>query len=106
MTSMQKDGDGYPIPALRLRDDNAHSITVTSASARNTTAFESDTRVISVYATEDMYVRVGGSDVEATDQHHFIPKFIYLDVAIREEDTHIAAIRSTVDGVLKVSEKG
>lgn len=106
MTSMQKDSDGFPIPALRLRGDRAQKFDVTATTARNTSAFNQDTRVISLYATEDMYVRVGGSDVTATDQHHFLPKFIYLDVAILESDWHIAAIRATTDGVLHISERG
>lgn len=58
-TFLPTDSDNHPIPALRLKDNNAHKISSGGASSRNITAFGEKTRVISIYATEDVYLRFG-----------------------------------------------
>ena len=108
-TYLPTDSDNNPIPALRLRDDGAHQISAGTTSARNSAAFDAATRVISLYATTDVYVRFGNSSVTATTSDHFFPAGIYYDVAIGGEktghDTHIAVLRVSADGTVYVSEK-
>lgn len=109
-TFLPTDSDNNPVPALRLKDDKAHKITTSATSARNTTAFDSDTKVVSIYATEDVYLRFGDAFVSATNTDHFLPAGIYYDVAIGGEkvrqSTHVAALRATANGILHISEKG
>lgn len=108
-TKLPTDNSGNPIPALRMKASGAHSISTSSSSARNSTAFSDDTRVISLYATQDVYLNFGGSSVTATSSGHFFPAGVYYDVAIGGDGTghytHVAALRVSADGVLKISEK-
>ena len=79
------------------------------SSARNATAFDADTRIISLYATEDVYVTFGDSSITATSSDHFFPKGVYYDFAIGggkvEQYTHIAVLQDSTAGTLYVSEK-
>lgn len=108
-TFLPQDSENNPIPALRLKDSGAHKVTVTGTSAANSTAFDSDTRIISLYATEDIFVKLGTSGVAATTSDHFFPAGTYYDIAIGGDRvghyTHIAAISNGTDGILYISEK-
>ena len=108
-TLLPTDVDDNPIPAVRLKDGAAHSITTSGTSAKNTTAFDSETRIISLFATEDVYIKFGGSSVTATTSDHFFPKNTYYDVAIgggrTAQYTYIAALQVSTAGTLYVSEK-
>lgn len=108
-TLLPRDSNDIAIPALRFRDQAAHKITVTSSSARNSTAFNAETRVISLYATGPVFVRFGGNSVSATNTDHFFPAGVYYDVAIGggevAQQTYIAALRADTDCLLYVSEK-
>lgn len=110
MTILPLDSNNNPIPALRLKaSGGAHAITVSGVSARNSVAFSSTTRVISLYATTDVYVRLGGASVSATSSDHFFPAGTYYDVAIGGDETghatHVAALQVSASGTLYVSEK-
>ncbi|MCD8496983.1 MAG: hypothetical protein LRZ85_02200 [Alphaproteobacteria bacterium] len=110
MTSLPLDVNNNPIPALRLKTSGgAHAITVSGTSARNSTAFAAGTRVISLYATTDIYVRLGGASVAATSADHFFPANTYYDIALGGGETghatHIAALQVSGGGTLYVSEK-
>ena len=108
-TLLPQDMDNNPIPAMRLKDSGAHSIAVSATSARNTAAFAADTKVVSLYADVDVYVKFGDSSVTATTSDHFFPKGLYYDLSIGAErtghDTHVAVLRASADGNLYVSEK-
>lgn len=108
-TYLPLDTDGNPIPALRLKDNKAHRISVTESTARNSAPLSKDTAIISLYATEDMFLRFGDETVAATEDDHFFPAGIYYDMALGSEKnghaTHIAAIRASADGTLYISEK-
>lgn len=108
-TYLPKDFDGHAIPALRLKSNKAHSISFTGTSARNATAFDAATRVISLYATQNVRVRLGGNTITATATDHFFPAGVYYDIAIGGDKTghatHIAAISTGTNGTLYISEK-
>ena len=108
-TILPTDENNNPIPALRLKDGGAQKINVGATSARNITAFDPDTRVISLYATTPVYIRFGGSTVAAAVTDHYFPANTYYDIAIGGEESkqygYIAAIRADTDGVLYISEK-
>ncbi|HRQ60745.1 MAG TPA: hypothetical protein PLO23_04440 [Alphaproteobacteria bacterium] len=110
MTILPLDSNKNPIPALRLKSSGgAHAITTSGSSARNSTAFAAGTRVISLYATQDVYVRLGGASVTAANTDHFFPAGTYYDIAVGGDETghatHIAAIQVSTGGMLYVSEK-
>ncbi len=108
-TLLPTDSDDNIIPAIRLKGSNAHSITTSATSAKNTTAFDSETRVVSLYTTEDVYVKFGTSTVTAATTDHFFPKNVYYDFAIgggkTTQYTHIAALQASTAGTLYISEK-
>ena len=108
-TILPTDENNHPIPALRLRDGGAQKINVTATSARNSTAFDADTRIVSLYATAPIYVRFGSSSVTATTNDHYFPANTYYDIAVGGDEskqaTHIAALRTDTDCLLYISEK-
>ena len=109
------DASGQMVQAVSFIDGAAHSISVTATSARNSTAFQTiETpqgtkagRIISIFATVPVYLKVGDSSVTATSSDHYFPAFTYYDFAIGKDDTHIAFIRAGGnDGTVYLSEKG
>ena|ERR1700760_4980769 len=108
-TLLPKDSDNNIIPAVRLKDGGAHSIAVTSSTARTSSAFSADTRVISLYATCPVYVKFGDSSVSATTSDHYFPSGVYYDFAVGggavPQYGYIAALRVSTDGTLYISEK-
>jgi len=111
MTTLPLDNNQEPIQVLRLKaSGGAHAIsTTTGASARNATALSSATRVVSVYATQDVYIRFGDSSVTAASTDHFFPANVYYDFAIGAEGetqfTHLAARSVSASGTVYISEK-
>lgn len=111
MTFLPKDSNDQPIPALRLKDGAAHSLNATDTAAINTTAFDSKTRIVSLYATVPVYVKFGASDtVTATSADHYFPNGIYYDIAIGGGQTahtpYISVLRaSDTNGDVYISEK-
>lgn len=110
-TLLPKDADNNVIPALRLRDGGAHTISVGATAADNATAFDDNTKVISVYSTVGVYLKFGDSGVIATTADHYFPANIYYDIAITggsgkgPHSSHISALRADADGTLYISEK-
>jgi len=108
-TILPQDIDGNPIPAIRLRDNGAHVINVTGTTARNSAAFDEDTRIVSLYATEPVYIAFGGASIEATTSDHYFPAGTYYDFSIGGDKashyTHVAALAVNTAGTLYISEK-
>ncbi len=108
-TQLPTDQNNLPIPALRLKDGKAHKIAIGATSTRNSTAFDAETQIISLYSTVGVYVRLGASTVTATTSDHYFPAGTYYDIAIGgdgvAQSTHIAALRESSDGMLYISEK-
>lgn len=110
-TLLPKDADNNVIQALRFLDGGAHTIAVSDSSARNSTAFDEDTKVISLYASVPVYLAFGDSSVTATTSDHYFPAGIYYDVAVcggtnkSAQSSHVAVLRVSDDGNLYISEK-
>lgn len=110
-TLLPKDADSNVIPALRLKGGGSHSISATSSSARNSTAFGADTQVVSLYATGPVYVKFGTSTVTAANTDHYYPDGLYYDFAISGGDskgphyTHVAVLAAASNCTVYVSEK-
>lgn len=108
-TKLPLDVNDNPIPALRLKDGGAHVISSGASSARNAVAFDAETRVISVYASEPVYMNFGDASVTATTSDHYFPAGLYYDVALGGDgtphDTHLAVLQVSAGGSVYVSEK-
>jgi hypothetical protein len=112
-TLLPLDADQNPIPAMRLRaSGGSHAISATATSARNTTAFNADTMVVSVCATGPVFLRFGGSTVTAANTDHYFPQGLYYDFAIgagAESEgprfTHLAVLAAGSNCTVYVSEK-
>ena len=108
-TLLPTDADDNPIPAVRLKAGGAHTIATSGVSARNAIAFDSETRIVSLYASEDVYVKFGDAGVSATSADHFFPKGVYYDFAVGGDRTphytHVAVLQVTTGGNFYVSEK-
>lgn len=110
-TSLPTDVNANVIPAMRLKSGGAHTIAASTTTTRNATAFNADTKVISLYATTAVYVKFGTSSVTATSADHYFPAGTYYDFAISGGDvkgpqnTHVAAMALTGTGTVYISEK-
>ncbi|MCK5384125.1 MAG: hypothetical protein KAJ29_01020 [Alphaproteobacteria bacterium] len=108
-TLLPRDANNVPLPAMRLKNDCAHVIDVSSTSAKNTSAFDQQTRIVSLYATGPVYLRFGSSSVTATTSDHYFPEGVYCDVSIGGDKTgqssHVAVIAASYDCQLFISEK-
>lgn len=108
-TVLPRDADDNAIQALKPLDGGAHHVAYTGTAARNTTAFDSKTRVIIITASSDCYYKLGGSGVTATSADHFLPggSIFYLAVGGgkgTEQSSHISVIQSSDAGTLHISE--
>ena len=108
-TLMPRDENLFPIPALRLRPDGAHTVAVGAASTTNTRAFAPTTSVIGIYATGPVFLRTGEAGVTASATDHYFPANTYYDLALGDRwqgsHTHIAVVRAAGDCTLYISEK-
>lgn len=109
-TIMPKDDDNNPIPALRLKDGGSHKMLASDTSSINTTPFSTETKVVSLYTTEDIFIEFGNSNAEATISSHFFPAGVYYDFAINNakqlKDAHISVIKATANNAsVYISEK-
>ena len=108
-TLLPRDANNVPLPAMRMKDDCAHLINVSSSSQRNVTAFDPQTKIVSLYANGPIHLRFGSSSVSATTSDHYFPEGLYYDVAIGGDDTgqysHVAVISANYDCQLYISEK-
>ncbi|MFK7839519.1 MAG: hypothetical protein AB8B83_04245 [Bdellovibrionales bacterium] len=108
-TRLPTDANDFVIPALRLMPNGAHTIQSGISAQRNSTAFSNDTRVISIYATEDVYLHFGDASVSASTNDHFFPKGVYYDVAIAADASaaysHVSALQVSNAGSVYISEK-
>ncbi len=108
-TLLPQDSNDNPIPALRLKQNKAHKITVGPTSTRNSTAYEADTQIVSLYSNVDTYISCGDASITATTSDHFLPAGIYYDISIGGDHsahyTHIAALQVSSAGTLYISEK-
>jgi hypothetical protein len=109
-TLLPKDINDQTIPALRLKTDAAHKITVSDTAAVNSTAFETDTQIISLYADVPVYIKFGVSDtVTATTADHYFPAGVYYDLSIgggaAGQFSHVSVLRVSDNGTLYISEK-
>ena len=99
------DANSKTIQALGVLDGGAQEITVSALSARNTTAFDDQTRVLWLYATTDLHFKTGGATVTATTDDHFLPAGMRIPLPLQNKSrTHIAVIRNSADGTLYISE--
>ena len=109
-TLLPRDSENNVIPAVRLKSSGAHAVNATATSARNSTAFNDETQVISLYATVPVYVKFGTSSVTATSSDHYFPAGVYYDFSIGggkvAHYSHVAFLRvGSTDGIVYISEK-
>ncbi len=109
-TYLPTDANQNPIQALRLKQSGAQTVAAaTGSSARNSVAFAADTLVVSLYATQDVYVRFGDNTVTAASTDHFFPANTYYDFSIGDKGaaryTNVAVRAATAAGTLYISEK-
>ncbi len=108
-TLLPQDSNDNPIPALRLKPNSAHKISIGASSARNAIAFDNETRIIGLYSDVGVFISFGDSSITATTNDHYLPANTYYDLSIGGDHsmhyTHIAAIQETSSGTLYISEK-
>lgn len=100
------DADGVLIQALGVLAGGAHQITISGVSARNSSAFNSETRAIEIYCATACYFQTGDNTVVATTSDHYLPAERERVYAVggdkQDQHTHIAVIGTS--GTLYVSE--
>jgi len=105
-TLLPQDSDNNPIPALCLKSGGAHTLSVTSVATLNDTAFDDETRVISVYANVAVYIAFGDNTVVASSMDHYFPAGMYYDFSIggglSAHHTHLSVLAGDTDGLVFV----
>lgn len=108
-TLLPHDSDNKTIPVMRLKSSGAHVIAAGGSSARNSAAFDDETRVISVYADVPVYMAFGDSSVSASSVDHYFPAGVYYDFAVGGDRTgqasHVAVRAVSTTGSVYISEK-
>lgn len=110
-TLLPKDADNNIIPALRLKDGGAHKITAAATANRNIIPFNSETKIISIYATVPIYIAFGGVDINASISDHFFPAGVYYDIAISggsakgSQKNYLSVLQVSDGGTVFISEK-
>jgi len=111
-TLLPVDEDSNPIPAMRLRGDGAHTLNATATSARNSTAFDEATKVVSLFASGPVFLRFGGATVTAAATDHYFPQGLYYDFAVSGGEsgkgprhTHVAVKAADANCTVYISER-
>lgn len=111
---LPRDLRANPIPVLGVVA--SHGIPAQSSSARNGTAFDSGTKVITVIGTVDLWVKLGDGSVvigsvpsapySSTAAPIFIPAGLPVDLSIKDTSGYLAVIRAgSTDGIAFVWER-
>lgn len=107
-STMPRDSSGAYVQVLRAGAGLAHHITTSGVSARNSSAFNADTRAIEIHCTEDCYFQTGNSSITASSADHWLPggetRVYSVGGDKQAQHTHIAVIQDTTAGTLHVSE--
>ena len=79
MSKQPKDDANVAIPVLSLKPGGGQQLTSSGTSARSS-AFSKTTRVITVYAEEDIFVEIGDSTVTANQStsHYILGQFLMI----------------------------
>ena len=110
MSKQPKDDANVAIPVLSLRPGGGQQLTASGTSVRSS-AFSKTTRVITVYAEEDIFVEIGDSSVTANQStSHYIPSGIPYDLSLgtdfdERELRFLAVIQVSTGGTVYVSER-
>ena len=111
MSQMPFDVNGNPLPLLAPKlSGGAHTISVATASAKNSTPFDGATRAIRVMTTVDAYFRQGEDDkITATTSDHKLRAGDMIEIPLggdhgRKHRPYIAFVRASADGTVNISE--
>jgi hypothetical protein len=112
MSGQPRDDKNAPIPVMSLRPATGQQISIGSSSQRST-EFAPSTRVITCFATKNIFVELGDSTVEANlTTSHFLGANIPYDLSLGDDTISsetfkfLAAIRAgSEDGTLFISER-
>lgn len=103
MTKLPTDDLGHEMQVIGYADIAPQQISFSAASARNTTAFNSKTKVIRLSLDQAAYIKPGDSSVTAGASDHYLPAGGPYDIRINPK-THLAVISAGTDGTCWISE--
>ena len=107
-TAMPRDASGNYVQVMRPFATGAHEITIAGASDRNSSAFNTSTRVIEIYSDVACRFLLGDVTVTASATDHYLPahrgRVYSLGGDQQAQYTHIAVIQQSAGGTLWISE--
>ena len=96
---------GTSATPVAILGGQTHAISFTGTSARNATAFNTSTRVLSaMVADQNCYIQAGDSTVVATTSSTYLASGAVYTFGIDSNITHIAVIQVTAGGTLRFFE--
>lgn len=111
MSKQPRDDGNDPIPVLGLRPNRGLQVPYT-ASSNTSPQISNSVRVVTLFATQDCFVEIGDSGVEAnTSNSHFLAGSIPYDISLgaetdpAENDKYVAVIQAQTAGTLYISER-
>ena len=112
MTIQPRDAGNTPIPLLGYRHGTGQRIDFATGSAtEQSDPFNSRTKVVTAYATQDCFFAVGNVTVDANDDDggsHFMPGSVPQDIVVGGKDdiaTCISVSGANSAGTLYISER-
>ena len=111
MSKQPRDDGNDPIPVLGLRPGRGLQVPFT-ASSNTSPQISNSVRVVTLFATQDCFVEIGGASVEAsTSTSHFLSASIPYDISLGAEtdpnqnSKYVAVIQDATAGKLYISER-
>jgi hypothetical protein len=111
MSKQPRDDGNEAIPVLALRPNRGLQVPFTDTS-NTSPQISSSVRVVTLFATQDCFIEIGGSGVEAnTSNSHFLSSSIPFDISLGAEtnpadnDKFVAVIQASNPGTLHISER-
>ncbi|NQY78950.1 MAG: hypothetical protein HRT47_01410 [Candidatus Caenarcaniphilales bacterium] len=104
MSKIQTDSTkNFGLPYITLGGKN-HLIQFNGTAKKNAEAFEKEVRAIEVRATQACYIKVGDSDVVATNADTYLAANDTRRYGIDSNNRYISALRVSSNGDLRVTE--
>ena len=111
MSKQPRDDGNDPIPVLGLRPNRGLQVPFT-ASSNTSPEISSSVRVVTLYSTQDCFIEIGNSAVEAsTTTSHFLAGSLPYDISLgaetdpSENSKFVAVIQDSTSGKLYISER-
>jgi len=97
-----EDSRGHAAPVMGSKNGSDYKLDFDNSSKRSGPILQ---RVFTIYATEDCYIKKGSDTVSVSSSSYdrFLPKGFMVSEKMRENQSHVAVIRATTNGIAYIN---